>query len=66
MGFGDEILGGIVGGAKTLFNDKPLRQNYTEARDYVRGAVARQEHDAPVATAMSQIVPSMMTGAANR
>lgn len=62
FGFGDEIIGGIVGGAKTLFNDKPLRQNYEETRDYVRGAVAQQQKDEPIRTGVSQFIASLPVG----
>lgn len=62
FGFGDEIIGGIVGGAKTLFNDKPLRQNYEETRDAVRSVVKQQERDEPVRTAASQLLTSMAVG----
>ena len=62
FGFGDEIIGGIVGGAKTLFNDKPLRQNYEETRDFVRGAVAQQQKDEPVRTGVSQFIASLPVG----
>lgn len=62
FGFGDEIIGGIVGGAKTLFNDKPLRQNYEETRDFVRGAVAQQQKDEPIRTGVSQFIASLPVG----
>jgi hypothetical protein len=62
FGFGDEIIGGVVGGAKTLFNDKPLRQNYEETRDFVRGAVDQQKKEAPGRTAMSQMIASLPVG----
>lgn len=62
FGFGDEIIGGVVGGAKTLFNDKPLRQNYEETRDYVRGAVAQQQKDEPIRTGVSQFIASLPVG----
>jgi hypothetical protein len=62
FGFGDEIIGGVVGGAKSLFNDKPLRQNYEETRDAVRSVVKQQERDEPVRTAASQLLASMAWG----
>jgi hypothetical protein len=62
FGFGDEIIGGVVGGAKSLFNDKPLRQNYEETRDAVRSVVKQQERDEPVRTAASQLLTSMAWG----
>ena len=62
FGFGDEIIGGIVGGAKTLFNDKPLRQNYEETRDFVRGAVAQQQREQPFRTGVSQFIASLPVG----
>lgn len=62
FGFGDEIIGGVVGGAKTLFNNKPLRQNYEETRDAVRDVVKQQERDEPVRTAASQMLTSMALG----
>lgn len=62
FGFGDELIGGIVGGAKTLFNDKPLRQNYEETRDFVRGAVDKRMKDAPGRTMASQIIASLPVG----
>lgn len=62
FGFGDELIGGIVGGAKTLFNDKPLRQNYEETRDFVRGAVDKRMQDAPGRTMASQIIASLPVG----
>lgn len=62
FGFGDEIIGGVVGGAKTLFNDKPFAQNYDETRDFVRGAVAQQQKEAPFRTGLSQFVASLPVG----
>lgn len=62
FGFGDELIGGVVGGAKTLFNDKPFKQNYEETRDFVRGAVAQQMKDAPVRTMASQVIASLPVG----
>lgn len=62
FGFGDEILGGVVGGLKTPFNDKPLKQNYQETRDFVRGAVDTQQKFAPVQTATNQLIASLPVG----
>jgi hypothetical protein len=62
FGFGDEIIGGVVGGAKSLFNDKPLRQNYEETRDFVRGAVAQQQKEQPFRTGASQFLASLPVG----
>ncbi len=62
FGFGDEIIGGVVGGAKSLFNDKPLRQNYEETRDFVRGAVAQQQKEQPFRTGASQFIASLPVG----
>lgn len=62
FGFGDEIIGGVVGGAKTLFNDKPFGQNYEETRDFVRGAVAQQQKEQPGRTAASQFIAALPLG----
>ena len=62
FGFGDEIIGGVVGGAKSLFNDKPFRQNYEETRDFVRGAVTQQQKEAPFRTGLSQFAASLPLG----
>ncbi len=62
FGFGDEIIGGVVGGAKTLFNAKPYQQNYEETRDFVRGAVAQQQKEQPIRTGVSQFIASLPVG----
>lgn len=62
FGFLDEIAGGVVGGAKTLGNGKPYRQNYEEVRDYVRGAADQGMKDDPVRNIAGQAALSMPLG----
>lgn len=62
FGFADEIAGGLVGGAKTLFNGKPYQQNYEAVRDAYRGAVDRQLKDEPLGTASDQFIASLPVG----
>jgi hypothetical protein len=62
FGFADEIAGGVVGGAKTLFNGKPYQQNYEAVRDAYRGAVDRQLKDEPLSTATEQFIASLPVG----
>mgnify|MGYP000128396579 CR=1 FL=1 len=69
LGFLDELAGGVVGGAKTLFNDKPFSQNYQETRDYVRGASDEGMRVNPVRNAAGQMVlsaPSSASSAASK
>jgi hypothetical protein len=63
FGFLDELAGGVVGGAKTLFNDKPFKQNYEETRDYVRGASDEGMRVNPVRNSAGQMVFSAPLGA---
>lgn len=62
FGFADEIAGGVVGGAKTLFNGKPYQQNYEAVRDAYRGAVDRQLKEEPLSTATDQFIASLPVG----
>jgi hypothetical protein len=62
FGFADEIAGGVVGGAKTLFNGKPYQQNYEAVRDAYRGAVDRQLKEEPLGTATEQFIASLPVG----
>lgn len=66
FGFLDEIAGGVVGGIKTIGNDKPYRQNYEETRDFVRGAVDQGMKDEPwrnIAGQAALTLPIGMLGA---
>ncbi|CAB4126148.1 hypothetical protein UFOVP73_63, partial [uncultured Caudovirales phage] len=62
FGFGDEIAGGVVGGAKTLANGRPFAQNYADVRDAYRAAVDRQLKDEPGSTATDQFIASLPVG----
>lgn len=67
FGFLDEAAGAVVGGAKTLFNDKPFSQNYADVRDYVRGATDAGMSANPGRNMAGQMVlsaPMGMAGAA--
>lgn len=64
FGFLDEAAGAVVGGAKTLFNDKPLSQNYEETRDYVRGATDAGMQANPSRNMLGQMVLSAPLGIA--
>lgn len=63
FGFLDELAGGVVGGAKTLYNGKPLRQNYEETRDWVRGAADKGASDNPIRTGVAQMALTAPLGA---
>lgn len=63
FGFLDELAGGVVGGVKTLYNGKPLTQNYEEARDYVRGAADAGMAENPGRNVAGQIALSAPLGA---
>lgn len=58
FGFGDEIIGGVVGAAKTALNDKPFSQNYAETRDYVRGVQDQYKQDYPITSIATQLAAS--------
>ena len=67
FGFFDEVAGAVGGGAKTIFNDKPFKQNYQETRDFVRGAADQGMKDDPVRNISGQMAltaPIGMLGAA--
>ena len=56
FGFADEVYGGVVGGAKSIWNDAPFKQNYEQERDWARGAVDRYTRDEPARAIGSQIL----------
>lgn len=62
FGFLDEAAGAVVGGAKTLFNGKPYSQNYSDARDYVRGAVDAGMRENPARNMIGQVALSAPAG----
>ena len=62
FGFLDEAAGAVVGGAKTLFNGKPLSQNYADTRDYVRGATDAGMSTNPIRNTVGQVVLSAPFG----
>jgi hypothetical protein len=64
FGFLDEAAGAVVGGAKTLFNDKPYSQNYTDVRDYVRGATDAGMRENPIRNMAGQVALSAPMGLA--
>lgn len=65
LGFGDELLGAVVGGAKTLFNDKSFGENYRETRDFARGVQDKYREDFPVGAAVTQLMTAAPTVVAN-
>lgn len=61
FGFSDEIMGALAGGAKTLFNGKPLSQNYQEVRDFMRGQQDQNNKDHPILAPVAEAGASMAT-----
>lgn len=62
FGFADEVMGGVVGGAKSLIKGVPFKQAYEQERDWARGATDRAQQDRPVETFVSQMLPAVAMG----
>lgn len=62
FGFADEVMGGVVGGAKSLIKGAPFKQAYEQERDWSRGAADRAQQDRPVETFASQMLPAVAMG----
>ena len=62
FGFADEVMGGVVGGAKSLIKGVPYQQAYEQERDWARGATDRAQKDRPIETFASQMLPAVATG----
>lgn len=53
FGFADEI-GGAIGGALKTLRGGSFKDNYTDVRDYMRGAAKQTEEDNPIVTAVTR------------
>lgn len=63
FGFGDEILGGVMGAYKTVTGEGPqtFSENYRNSRDYVRGVMDQYRQDYPVSSTVANVSASVPT-----
>jgi hypothetical protein len=61
FGFADEIGGAVGGGLKTLFGSGSLKDNYTNVRDFMRGAAKQTEEEDPLFTQATRMVAGLPT-----
>lgn len=61
FGFGDEISGAVGGAYKTLTGGKPFKENYRDARDYMRGVQDQYREDFPIGSVATQFMAAAPT-----
>lgn len=67
FGFGDELMGGVMGAYKTVTGQGPqsFAENYRNSRDYVRGVLDQYKQDYPVSSTVAGVSAAVPTILAN-